>query len=99
MDLKYPQWQQSLAEAILEFNPQHLREKVQRAEEAIAKRIEELALEQGEPSEILTCPKGRARRTGGPIHCIGAGPNETNQSVACLRLVNLGQHLGQVTKR
>jgi len=47
MDLKYPQWQ---------VNPQHLREKVQRAEEAIAKRIEELALEQGElPSEILTC--------------------------------------------
>ena len=69
MDLKYPQWQ---------VNPQHLREKVQRAEEAIAKRIEELALEQGElPSEILTCPKGRARRTGGRIHCIGAGTNET----------------------
>lgn len=26
---------------------------------------------------ILTCPKGRARRTGGRIHCIGAGTNET----------------------
>ena len=83
MDLKHPQWQEPFAKSILEFNPQHLREKVQRAEEAIAKRIEELALEQGElPSEILTCPKGRARRTGGRIHCIGAGPNETNQSVA-----------------
>ena len=61
MDLKHPQWQEPFAKSILEFNPQHLREKVQRAEEAIAKRIEELALEQGElPSEILTCPKGRA---------------------------------------
>jgi hypothetical protein len=45
MDLKYPQWQQPLAEAILEFNPQQLREKVQRAEEAIVRRIEELAFD------------------------------------------------------
>ena len=42
MDLKYPQWQGPLAEAICEFNPEHLRQKVQRAEEAIVRRIEEL---------------------------------------------------------
>jgi len=53
MGLKYPQWQKPLAEAILEFNPQHLREKVQRAEEAIAKRVEELALERGDQRECL----------------------------------------------
>jgi hypothetical protein len=27
MDLKYPQWQEPLAEAICEFNPEHLRQK------------------------------------------------------------------------
>ena len=53
MDLKYPQWQEPLAEAILEFDPQQVREKVQRAEEAISKRIEELALEQGDQRERL----------------------------------------------
>jgi hypothetical protein len=45
MDLKYPQWQEPLAEAICEFNPEHLRQKVQRAEEAIVRRIEELAFD------------------------------------------------------
>jgi len=45
MDLKYPQWQEPLAEAILEFDPQQVREKVQRAEEAIVRRIEELAFD------------------------------------------------------
>ena len=43
MDLKYPQWQEPLAEAICEFDPEHLRQKVQRAEEAIVRRIDELA--------------------------------------------------------
>jgi hypothetical protein len=45
MDLKYPQWQEPLAEAICEFNPEHLRQKVQLAEEAIVRRIEELAFD------------------------------------------------------
>ena len=45
MDLKYPQWQEPLAEAICEFDPEHLRQKVQRAEEAIVRRIEELAFD------------------------------------------------------
>jgi hypothetical protein len=45
MDLKYPQWQEPLAEAICEFNPEHLRQKVQRAEEAIVRRIEELSFD------------------------------------------------------
>ena len=55
MGLKYPQWQKPLAEAILESNPQHLREKVQRAEEAIVRRIEELAFDprNGRESQAL----------------------------------------------
>ena len=53
MNLKYPQWQEPLAAAILEFDRQKLREKVQRAEEAIASRIEELATEQGDERERL----------------------------------------------
>ena len=42
MNLKYPQWQEPLAAAILEFNPQQLIAKVRRAEEAIASRFQEL---------------------------------------------------------
>jgi hypothetical protein len=51
--LKYPQWQEPLAAAILEFDPQRLREKVQRAEAAIVDRLEELATEQGNQLERL----------------------------------------------
>ena len=47
MELKYPQWQEPLASAILEFNREQLREKVQKAEEAIAQRIEQLAFDHG----------------------------------------------------
>ena len=53
MALKYPQWQEPLAAAVLEFNPQQLPGKVQRAEEAISKRIDELAFEQGDQRERL----------------------------------------------
>jgi len=42
-----PQWQQPLTSAILEFNRDRLREKLQRAEEAIAQRIEQLAFDPG----------------------------------------------------
>ena len=52
-DSKYPKWQQPLAAAILEFDPQRLHEKVQRAEAAIANRLEELATEQGNQLERL----------------------------------------------
>jgi len=45
MVLTYPQWQEPLAAAILEFNPQQLREKIREAEEAIARRIDELAFD------------------------------------------------------
>jgi len=41
--LSYPQWQEPLRAAVLEFNPRQLPEKLQRAEEAIADRIRELA--------------------------------------------------------
>jgi len=41
MDLTYPRWREPLAEAILEFDREKLREKVQKAEVATASRIEE----------------------------------------------------------
>jgi hypothetical protein len=43
LDLKYPQWQNPLAAAILEFDPHQLVAKLQRAEDAIANRIQEIA--------------------------------------------------------
>ena len=45
MGLKYPRWQEPLAAAILEFNPQQLRGKLQKADEAITNRIQELTSE------------------------------------------------------
>ena len=51
MDLKYPQWQEPVASAILESNREQLREKVQKAEEAIAQRIEQLASDPGNEHE------------------------------------------------
>ena len=42
LKLKYPQWQGPLVAAILEFNAQQLRGKVQKAEELITYRIKEL---------------------------------------------------------
>jgi hypothetical protein len=55
-DLKYPNWQESLAAAILEFNPQKLPAKIQRAEAAIASRFQELAFERDslEESRLLS---------------------------------------------
>ena len=44
MNLDYPTWQEPLAAAILEFDPRQLPGKLQRAEEAIATRLEELRL-------------------------------------------------------
>jgi hypothetical protein len=43
--LKYPQWQVSLREAILEFDAQRLPAKVQRAEKAIHERLRALTCE------------------------------------------------------
>ena|SRR5215469_4604110 len=51
LDLKYPQWQEPLAAAILEFNRDLLREKAQRADEAISQRIEQLAFDLGNERE------------------------------------------------
>jgi len=51
MELKYPQWQEPLASAILEFNREQLREKVEKAEKAIAQRIEQLAFDHGNEHE------------------------------------------------
>jgi len=51
MILKYPQWQEPLAAAILEFNAQQLRGKVQRAEEVITYRIQELSVDKGNEEE------------------------------------------------
>jgi hypothetical protein len=55
-DLKYPNWQQPLAAAILEFNPRKLPAKIQKAEAAIASRFQELAFEMDslEESRLLS---------------------------------------------
>jgi hypothetical protein len=58
MDLKYPQWQEALAAAILEFNPQELRGKLQRAEEAITRRFRELAFEKDNQEELRLLADG-----------------------------------------
>jgi len=44
-DLKYPNWQEPLVAAILEFSPRKLPAKIQKAEAAIARRFQELAYE------------------------------------------------------
>ena len=70
MDLKYPQWQEPLAEAICEFNPERLRQKLQRAEEAIVRRTEELAFDPPNGREgqalvdALDSPDCKKRPTG-----------------------------------
>jgi hypothetical protein len=45
MDLNYPQWQEPLRAAILEFDAQQVRRKLEVTKQAIAKRIEELQAE------------------------------------------------------
>jgi hypothetical protein len=52
MNLDYPVWQEPLAAAILEFNPQQLPEKLQRAQEAIAKRLQELRFAESNEHEL-----------------------------------------------
>ena len=49
MDLKYQQ--EPLASAILEFNREQFREKVQKAEEAITQRIKQLVFDPGNEHE------------------------------------------------
>lgn len=52
MNLEYPTWQELLAAAILEFNPQELSDRLQRAEEAIARRIQELRFAENSEHEL-----------------------------------------------
>jgi hypothetical protein len=59
-ELKYPRWQGPLQAAILEFNPQHLREKVEWAEEAISSRIHELFDEDENQDELRALADGLA---------------------------------------
>ena len=49
--LEYPQWQTPLAAAILEFDPQRLMEKLQKAEDAISDRMRELTCGNGNAHE------------------------------------------------
>lgn len=56
--LKYPRWQEPLAAAILEFDPQQLPAKLQRAEQAIGSRLQELAIEQDNPEELRLLSDG-----------------------------------------
>ena len=52
MNLEYQTWQEALAAAILEFDHQELSGKLQRAEEAIARRIQELRFEEKSGREL-----------------------------------------------
>jgi surfactin synthase thioesterase subunit len=58
MDLKYPQWQAPLAAAILEFDVQQLPGKLQQAEDAISKRIQELTSEKDNEHELRALTDG-----------------------------------------
>ena len=71
MELKYPQWQEPLASAILEFNHEQLREKVQKAEEAIAQRIER-AFDPGNEARR----SGALRRAGSSPECKKRPPGQ-----------------------
>ena len=42
-ELKYPIWQGPLQDAIVEFNPERLSQKIQRAEAVVFKRLQELS--------------------------------------------------------
>jgi hypothetical protein len=52
MYLKYPQWQEPLAAAILEFDALRLRGKLQEAEDAISKRLVVLKSENDNEDEF-----------------------------------------------
>jgi hypothetical protein len=52
IELEYPRWQEPLAAAILEFNPRHLHWKAQKAEEAIANRMQELGRDKNDAHEL-----------------------------------------------
>jgi hypothetical protein len=52
-ELKYPEWQEPLQAALLEFNAQRLSVKIQKAEEEIGKRISELGLKNTEEESRL----------------------------------------------
>ena len=56
--LKYPRWQEPLTAAILEFDPQQLPAKLERAEQAIDSRLQELAIEQDNQEELRLLSDG-----------------------------------------
>jgi hypothetical protein len=59
-DLKYPKWQQPLAAAILEFDANQLPAKIQRAEEAIVSRFQELSFGMRNQEELRLLSDGLA---------------------------------------
>lgn len=58
MDLKYPQWQEPLAAAIMEFDAQRLPGKLQKAEDAIATRLQKLASAKDHLDEVRALHDG-----------------------------------------
>ena len=42
-ELKYPTWQAPLQEAVLEFDPERLSQKIQKVEAVVFKRLQELS--------------------------------------------------------
>jgi hypothetical protein len=53
-ELKYPQWQEPLQEALIEFDPQKMRVKMQKAEAAIHDRLQAVAESDQEEREALS---------------------------------------------
>jgi hypothetical protein len=51
-ELRYPLWEVPLMAAFLEFDSEQQRGKVEKAEEAIVRRIQELTLAKGGESEL-----------------------------------------------
>ena len=52
MNLEYPTWEEPLAAAIFEFGPQELSDRLQRTEEVLAGRIQELRFEENSEHEL-----------------------------------------------
>jgi hypothetical protein len=52
MYLKYPQWQEPVQAAIVEFQPKKLAEKLKAAEAAITRRIQQLSRGQKDTREL-----------------------------------------------
>jgi hypothetical protein len=51
-ELKYPAWQELLREALIEFDPQEMRAKIQKANTAVQHRLLALRFDSGHQDEL-----------------------------------------------